>query len=107
MGHAKIAWTYAFKFVYNSVKKSPQDKITNVYYKFMKFILQKGGDSDTNGAIVGAMMGALLGYHQIPSQYTEKLLTCNLEKSKIVRPLRFYPHRALLVTKQLLKYSKP
>ena len=68
-----------------------------IFLDYMEFILKKGGDSDTNGAIVGAMMGALLGYHNIPQLYLNNLLTCNLEKSALKRIQKFYPHRSLLV----------
>jgi hypothetical protein len=33
-----------------------------------------GGDTDTNGAIVGGLIGALVGAHQIPEKMLEKIL---------------------------------
>lgn len=40
----------------------------------MKFVLEKGGDTDTNAAIVGGIMGAKYGYKCIP--HIKKLLNC-------------------------------
>ncbi len=42
----------------------------------IKFVLGKGGDTDTNAAIVGGVMGAKFGYKAIPLDYLVKLLKC-------------------------------
>lgn len=36
-------------------------------------VLSAGGDADTNGAVVGALLGAHLGIERIPERYTKKL----------------------------------
>jgi ADP-ribosyl-[dinitrogen reductase] hydrolase len=41
----------------------------------IKFVLKKGGDTDTNAAIVGGIMGAKYGITEIP--HLKKLLRCN------------------------------
>lgn len=33
----------------------------------MRKVIQKGGDSDTNAAIVGGMVGAVIGFKKLPS----------------------------------------
>lgn len=33
-----------------------------------------GGDTDTNGAIVGGLIGALVGIHNIPEHMIDKIL---------------------------------
>ena len=35
----------------------------------------KGGDTDTNAAIVGSMIGALVGYSGLPPDYIDKILS--------------------------------
>ena len=37
-------------------------------------VLRKGGDADTNAAIVCSMMGAVVGYNQIPSYFRYKVM---------------------------------
>jgi ADP-ribosylglycohydrolase len=34
-----------------------------------------GGDSDTNAAIVGGLIGALVGVHRIPQLMLDKIMT--------------------------------
>lgn len=41
----------------------------NIYSYAMREIIQNGGDTDTNAAIVGGMLGALVGIKQIPDEY--------------------------------------
>lgn len=52
MGFVKIAFHYAFLFLKNGVS----------YEEGIKRILKKGGDTDTNAAIVGGLLGALHGF---------------------------------------------
>ena len=39
-----------------------------------------GGDTDTNCAIVGGLVGAYLGINNIPSEKVKKVLECDLTK---------------------------
>ena len=41
------------------------------------------GDSDTNAAIVGGVMGAYVGLDNINEEMLKKLLTCNLQASRV------------------------
>lgn len=36
-------------------------------------VLREGGDADTNGAVVGALLGAKLGFHKIPTEYIKNM----------------------------------
>jgi len=38
--------------------------------------VNRGGDSDTNGAIVGGLLGALYGFESIPPQWVQAILAC-------------------------------
>ena len=49
----------------------------------MRQTIREGGDTDTNAAIVGGMLGALLGIHGLPKDMYTK--TVELDQSKIVR----------------------
>lgn len=58
-----------------------------------------GGDTDTNAAICGALLGAIHGEAAIPAQWKEKVLHCRPEKGKPgvhrPRPEVFWPVDAL------------
>ena len=43
--------------------------------------MKEGGDTDTNAAIAGGMIGALVGFKNIPKHMSEKVLNfdCTLE----------------------------
>lgn len=38
-------------------------------------VFRHGGDTDTNAAVVGAMLGAKLGFHSIPDEYIDFMFT--------------------------------
>ena len=40
------------------------------------------GDTDTNGAIVGGMLGACVGRKELPIEYVEKVLKCGPKLGK-------------------------
>ena len=35
----------------------------------MAGIIKRGGDTDTNAAIVGGMLGSLIGFKNLPNEY--------------------------------------
>jgi ADP-ribosylglycohydrolase len=63
MGHAKIAWSYAF---YHLKNKSS-------YLEAMKDVLLQAGDTDTNCAIVGGLVGAALGLEKLQEEIPEQI----------------------------------
>jgi ADP-ribosyl-[dinitrogen reductase] hydrolase len=68
-------------------------------------ILQ-GGDTDTNGAIAGALLGAVHGAAAIPAQWRDRVLTCRpiplLHGVRHPRPRAFWPVDVLVVAERLL-----
>ena len=40
----------------------------------MRKVIQKGGDTDTNAAIVGGMVGAVIGFKKLPAEYVNKVM---------------------------------
>ena len=38
--------------------------------------VMRGGDTDTNAAIAGALLGAVYGRNALPRQWIEKILSC-------------------------------
>jgi len=61
MGWIKIAFNYAFHILKNCDRENPR-----AFEHAMKQILREGGDTDTNAAIVGGLIGAYVGYDKIP-----------------------------------------
>ena len=68
-----------------------------------------GGDTDTNAAICGALLGAVYGRDSIPAQWTECLLNCRpaagQEHVLRPRPECFWPVDALLLAEQLVSVT--
>jgi len=66
----------------------------------------RGGDTDTNGAICGALLGAVHGRDAIPAQWVERLLTCRPEAGRPgvrrPRPEVFWPVDALELAERLV-----
>jgi ADP-ribosylglycohydrolase len=69
----------------------------------------RGGDTDTNAAIVGALLGAVYGLEAIPKRWVETVLNCRPEKGKecVVhpRPEIYWPVDALTIAAELLGES--
>ena len=48
------------------------------YEKAIRDTLLLAGDTDTNAAIVGGMIGAAVGIDGLPKSYVDKVLKCDL-----------------------------
>ncbi|QQE10026.1 ADP-ribosylglycohydrolase family protein [Planctomycetota bacterium] len=68
--------------------------------------VMRGGDTDTNAAICGALLGAVYGIDQVPKQWLECILNCKPEQHnpnvQHPRPQQYWPCDALDLAKQLL-----
>jgi len=69
--------------------------------------VMRGGDTDTNAAICGALLGAVWGRNAIPDQWTECVLNCRPAAGqphvRRPRPECFWPVDALALAERLLK----
>jgi hypothetical protein len=64
-----------------------------------------GGDTDTNGAIAGALLGAVHGRDAIPPQWLRSILSCRPlpdSGTSNPRPIEFWPVDALRLAEKLL-----
>ncbi|MEQ1528550.1 MAG: inositol monophosphatase family protein [Methylococcales bacterium] len=64
-----------------------------------------GGDTDTNAAIAGALLGAVYGVHALPRQWLHALLSARSlpeSGSQISRPEAFWPVDCLILAERLL-----
>lgn len=68
--------------------------------------VMKGGDTDTNAAIAGALLGAVYGRSAIPRQWQQMVLSCRpmkgLKNVHQPRPRPLWPVDALELAEQLL-----
>ena len=64
-----------------------------------------GGDTDTNGAIAGALLGAVHGREGVPRRYREQVLTCRPLReigARQPRPREFWTVDAMVLAEALL-----
>jgi ADP-ribosylglycohydrolase len=69
--------------------------------------VMRGGDTDTNAAICGALLGAVYGKEAVPDQWAKSVLNCRpvagQPKVSRPRPEIFWPVDALELAERLLK----
>lgn len=41
-------------------------------------VMKQGGDTDTNCAIVGSILGSIIGFKGLPQEYVQKMMNLNL-----------------------------
>lgn len=72
--------------------------------------VMRGGDTDTNAAICGALLGAVCGRDAVPEQWTECLLNCRPVAGQAhvchPRPESFWPVDVLILAKQLMSCTQ-
>jgi len=73
MGYIKHAFILSF-FHLLLFHKSEAEDAFGFYELALRQTIELGGDTDTNAAIVGAMVGALVGVHNIPEPMLLKVL---------------------------------
>ena len=63
-----------------------------------------GGDTDTNGAICGALLGAVHGRAAVPEQWVSCIVRCRpTEETTQPRPKEYWPDDALRLAEDLLR----
>ena len=73
----------------------------------MKFVIQHGGDTDTNACIVGGFVGAILGFRALPAEYLSKQLTLQFSPDYRKNNGRFYePRRGFIAMINLIRTLK-
>jgi len=100
IGWAKIAWSYAFGCLIRQMS----------FLESMRFVLRQAGDTDTNCAIVGGMIGASLGIkkmcEEIPGQI-EIFKRCKVDTSCTNRrPQMFSPSNIIELITIILRNKR-
>jgi len=65
----------SFYFLLRSTYAPNNQNLSQFYVKALRETITLGGDTDTNACIVGGLMGALVGYKNIPPYMVDKILT--------------------------------
>lgn len=100
MGWVKIAFVNAFYhlFAETGLKEAVVQTV------------RQGGDTDTNAAIVGALLGSFQGYEAVPAQWRRSVLSCRPHPSNRAsfrhRPTEYWPVDLLLLAETLLSLRK-
>ena len=79
MGYYSHGFKLSIYFLYK-ISKMGEIIDNKLYYKIMCQICNFGGDTDTNCAIVGTMVGPLIGYKNFPPELFDKFIKYFPEK---------------------------
>jgi ADP-ribosyl-[dinitrogen reductase] hydrolase len=73
--------------------------------------VMRGGDTDTNAAICGALLGAVYGREAVPERWSRAILDCRPEEGRPgvnrPRPNQFWPVDALELAEELVTAPAP
>ena len=71
--------------------------------------VRRGGDTDTNAAIAGALLGAVHGREAVPAQWRAMVLSCRPvpPRAREPRPRAYWPVDALEIAERLLLSGVP
>ena len=66
--------------------------------------VRRGGDTDTNAAIAGALLGAVHGRAAVPPQWRSMVLSCRplAPHARVPRPAQYWPVDVLEIAECLL-----
>jgi ADP-ribosyl-[dinitrogen reductase] hydrolase len=66
--------------------------------------VRRGGDTDTNAAVAGALLGAVHGREAVPAQWRRMILSCRPHplRAKRARPAPYWPVDVLELAERLL-----
>jgi hypothetical protein len=95
IGFIRIAFVNAFQHLLQGTS----------YEKTIRDTLQKGGDTDTNACIAGALVGAATGAESIPKPMKAAVLDCDMRKGR-PRPEFLRGRRVPELTKALLSAAE-
>ena len=69
-------------------------------------MIGRGGDSDTNAAIVGGLLGAIVGFRALPARYLDTLFSLQFPAERIEPRDRPKYYEPISVLSELFKLVK-
>ena len=98
IGWAKIAWSYGMNLLHRLAHGLLRYEDLK-YREVVEAVIVEAGDTDTNAAIVGGLLGAIIGFTNLPTAYLQTMFSLRFEqaKGKTKRPSHYEPLNVLLV----------
>lgn len=84
MGFVKHAFILTYYFLLRA--KNRNNNYKGFFEHVLRQIVSLAGDSDTNATIVMAMIGALVGIQDVPSDMIAKVIEFDCRSQKVQRP---------------------
>ena len=80
MGWLQKAYVLSFYFLLRFDEYVKSGLVERFYLDSIRAIITEGGDTDTNAAIAGGMIGALVGFNNIPDYMIDKIIKFDCTK---------------------------
>ena len=84
MGFAKIAFSYGLKALFYIAQGKYKKLDESFYCKWLKWIIKSAGDTDTNAAIAGGLLGSIIGFWNLPTKYVIRSLKTITDGRKLI-----------------------
>ena len=77
----------------------------------MEWIIEQAGDTDTNAAIVGGLIGSIIGFRKLPLEYLDCIFKLRFDKDnpkrmRNDRDPRYEPINVLVLALRLIEKCK-
>lgn len=82
MGFAKIGFSYGLRVLHYLAQGLENRFNAELYQEWMYWVIKRAGDTDTNGAIAGGLMGSVIGFWDLPEVYVARSLKTITDKDK-------------------------
>ena len=95
IGFVRLGFTHAFRHLMcgTPFEAAIEETITG------------GGDTDTNAAIVGGLLGAVVGYEGLPQRLVKPVLECDTRLGAQRRKLQYHPSQAKALVERLCSHG--
>lgn len=86
IGWCKVSLTLALRCLLGTFEDGEGNQ---TYESAIRWVLGGGGDTDTNAAIVGALVGAAVGFQQLPKAWVDAVLSSDSTLGNHPRPVKY------------------
>lgn len=82
MGFAKIAFSYGLKVLYYLAEGKLDQIDSSLFYEWIRWVISRAGDTDTNAAISGGLIGSVTGFWKLPERHVVRTLKAVIGEEK-------------------------